>query len=281
MITRTMLLSLLLAGAGCAHRTYVGGTYSGTSYSSGDSGYYYEPATSRGAGARALMNHNNDMEYSDTSDTVTYETLNTPDSFAATTQGAGARALTGRPDTTQYAEAGTATVYSSSPAVGGAEIAGGTTTVSSGSIAREDADFVRDAMRLGMAEVRLGDLAQQKALNPSLREFGQMLSSDHQKANDELQQLAQQKQIAIPGSTAFDSKDQRMMDKLSSADGRDFDRMCERDIVSAHEKAIKLFRHEAEHGQDSDLRAFAQKTLLELEQHLQRAKDLSKEKFST
>jgi len=275
-----MLLSLLLAGAGCAHRTYVGGTYSGTSYSSGDSGYYYEPATSRGAGARALMNHNDDLQYSDT-DTVTYETLNTPDSFAATTQGAGARALTGRPDTTQYAEAGTVNVYSTSSAVGGGEIAGGTTTVSSGNLAREDADFVRDALRLGMTEVRLGDLAQQRALNPSLREFGQMLSSDHQKANDELQQLAQQKQISIPSSTAFDSKDQRILDKLSSADGRNFDRMCERDIVSAHEKAIKVFKHEAEHGKDSDLRAFAQKTLPELEQHLQRAKDLSKEKFTT
>jgi len=273
MITRTILLSLLLAGAGCAHRTtYVGGTYSGPSYSSGDSGYYYEPATSRGAGARALMNHNEDMEYSDT---VSYETLSAPDSFAATTQGAGARALTGRPDTTQYAEAGTVTVYNP-PAVGGGEVVGGTTTVSSGNVGREDANFVRDAMQLGMTEVRLGELAQQKAQNSSLRDFGQRLVSDHQKANDELQQLAQQKQIAISSSTSLDSKDQRMIDKLSSSEGRDFDSKCERDIVRAHEKAIKLFRHEADHGQDADLRAFAQKTVPELEQHLQQARDLQK-----
>src|SRR3954471_24668752 len=159
MITRTILLSLLLAGAGCAHRTYVGGTYSGTSYSSGDSGYYYEPATSRGAGSRALMNHNDDPQYSET---VTYETLNTPDSFAATTQGAGARALTGRPDRTEYGQPADDTVYNSS-AVGGADVVGGTTTISGSSVANEDVNFVREAMQLGMTEVRLGELAQQKA----------------------------------------------------------------------------------------------------------------------
>ena len=72
-----------------------------------------------------------------------------------------------------------------------------------------------------------------------------------------------------------------MIDKLSSADGRDFDRKFERDSVSAHEKAIRLFKREADHGRDADLRAFAQKTLPTLEQHLQQAKDLRKEKYNT
>jgi putative membrane protein len=116
-------------------------------------------------------------------------------------------------------------------------------------------------------------------MNSSLRDFGQMLVTDHQKSNDELQQLAQQKQISI--STALTSHDQAMLDKLSSAQGRDFDRMCERDLVSTHEKAVRAFKHEAEHGQDADLRAFAQKTLPTLEQHLQQAKEMRKEKFNT
>lgn len=280
MMTRTMLLSLLVAGAGCAHRTYVGATYSGTAYSSGDSGYYYEPATSRGAGARALTGRDYRSEYPGNSDTVSYGALSTPDSFAATTQGAGARALTGRPDTTQYGyvEPGV-TVYNSG--VGGGEVAGGTTVVSSSNLANDDANFIREAMQLGAAEVRIGELAQQKAMNSSLREFGQMIVTDHQKSNDELKQLAQQKQASISTATAMSSREQEMVDKLSSAQGRDFDRMCERDLVSTHEKAVRAFKHEAEHGQDADLRAFAQKTLPTLEQHLQQAKDLKKEKLNT
>jgi putative membrane protein len=277
MITRTILLSLLLAGAGCAHRTYVGATYSGTSYSSGDSGYYYEPATSRGAGARALMNHDNDTEYSDT---VSYDTLSAPDSFVDTTQGAGARVLTGRPDTTEFPQAGVATVYRTT-AVGGGEIGGGTTVGSNGSLRTEDANFVREAMQLGMTEVRMGELAQQKAQSSSVRQFGQMLVSDHQKSNDELQQLAQQKQISTATSSSLSSREQGTIDKLSSAEGRDFDRAFERDAVKSHEKAIKLFKREADRGQDSDLRAFAQKNLPSLEQHLQEAKELKKDRSST
>jgi len=266
-----------MAGAGCAHRTYVGSTYSGTSYSSGDSGYYYEPATSRGAGARALMNHDNDLEYSDT---VSYDTLGAPDSFVDTTQGAGARALTGRPDTTEFPQVGETTVYRTT-AVGGGEIVGGRTVGSNGSLGTEDANFVREAMQLGMTEVRMGELAQQKAQSSSVRQFGQMMATDHQKSNDELQQIAQQKQISAATSSSLSSKEQGMLDKLSSANGRDFDRKFERDAVNSHEKAIKLFKREADRGQDSDLRAFAQKTLPTLEQHLQEAKDLKKEKSST
>jgi putative membrane protein len=266
-----MIVSLLLVGAGCAHRTYVGATYSGTTYSSGDSGYYYEPPTSKGAGARALKNDTEVTDY------VSYNIV-TPDAAAATTQGAGARALIGQPETVEIVQPETVTVYSS-PGVGGGEVSGGTTIGSSGSFSRDDANFVREAMQMGMAEVRMGELAQQKALNSSLRDFGQMLVTDHKKSNDELQQIATQKQFTTTMSVS--SKDQAMLDKLSSLEGPEFDRVCERDAVSGHEKAIKLFRHEADHGQDSDLRAFAQKTLPTLEQHLQQAKELKKEKSST
>ena len=114
MITRAMILSLLLVGAGCVHRTYVESTYPAPAYSSTDSGYYYEPPNSKGAGARAMKN---DTEVTPT-DTVTYDVA-TPDSFAATTQGAGARALTGRPDTDELVTPGVG-VVGSSTAVGSA-----------------------------------------------------------------------------------------------------------------------------------------------------------------
>src|SRR2546423_760723 len=251
MMIRTMILSLLLAGAGCAHRTYVSSTYPATTYYSTDSGYYYEPATSKGAGARALKN---DTELYN--DSVAYDVV-TPDAFAATTQGAGARALTGRPDTSEIVEPGAVAVYGST-GVGGAEVSGGTASGSTGNLAREDANFIREATQMGLAEVRMAELIEQKAQNSSLRSFGDMLTRDHKKANDELQQIAQQKQFTEATSLSISSKDQAMLDKLSSLEGPDFDRAAERDAINAHQKAIKLFNYEAEHGQDSDVRAFAQ-----------------------
>src|SRR5204863_2478347 len=132
MITRTLLLSLLLVGAGCAHRSYVGtsysgATYGGTTYTSTDSDYSYEPATSKGAGSRALMNETTVYNEPDL-----YE-ITTADPAAATTQGAGARALIGQPDTVVMMVPGVeATTYRS--AVGGGEVSGGTAIGASGSL---------------------------------------------------------------------------------------------------------------------------------------------------
>src|SRR5438874_13749187 len=148
MITRTLLMSLLLAGAGCAHRTYVGASYSepvysGSTYSSADSGYYYEPATTKGAGARALKNETE--VYSE----PTLYSITTADPAAANTQGAGARALIGQPDTVVMAEPGVeVTTYGTS--VGGGEVSGGTAIGSSTGVRSDDGNFVREAMEAGL-----------------------------------------------------------------------------------------------------------------------------------
>ena len=48
------------------------------------------------------------------------------------------------------------------------------------------------------------------------------------------------------------------------------------DMVQDHDKDVKKFRQEAEHANDPDLKAFAQKTLPVLEQHQKLAHDISK-----
>ena len=50
-----------------------------------------------------------------------------------------------------------------------------------------------------------------------------------------------------------------MMEHLSSLNGAEFDKACGRHAVEAHEKAIKLFRTEAQSGQDPELKAFVGK----------------------
>jgi putative membrane protein len=66
-----------------------------------------------------------------------------------------------------------------------------------------------------------------------------------------------------------------MMDQLSHLNGPEFDREVQQHAVKAHEKAIKLFQNEAVAGQDPDLKAFAQKTLPVLQQHLAMARQLN------
>src|SRR6195952_1364275 len=82
-----------------------------------------------------------------------------------------------------------------------------------------DAKFAVAAANGGMAEVELGTLAQQKAANAKVKDFGAMMVSDHSKANDEMKALAKSKGITLPA--AIDAKEQKVKDDLSAKSAPD------------------------------------------------------------
>jgi putative membrane protein len=135
-----------------------------------------------------------------------------------------------------------------------------------------DSTFATKAAQGGMAEVKLGNLAQQKASSPDVKNFGQTMVADHTKANDELKQIATNKGITLP--TGLDAKDQATYDRLSKLSGAEFDRAYMRDMVSDHKTDVSEFKREADHGADADLKAFASKTLPTLEHHLSMAESV-------
>jgi len=49
-----------------------------------------------------------------------------------------------------------------------------------------DSDFLKEAAQGGMMEVQLGKLAQEKAADEKVKQFGKRMDQDHSKANDEL-----------------------------------------------------------------------------------------------
>ena len=74
-----------------------------------------------------------------------------------------------------------------------------------GQLSRSDYKFLRDAIEGGQTEVRLGELAKQKATDPSVKSFGDRMVTDHSKANDELKSIASSKFTSC-GSIDADSK---------------------------------------------------------------------------
>src|SRR5262245_44713885 len=62
-----------------------------------------------------------------------------------------------------------------------------------GTLSMEDQTFMRKAAESGMAEVKLAKLALDKSRNDEVKRFAQKLIDDHQKANDDLKQIATQK----------------------------------------------------------------------------------------
>jgi len=158
----------------------------------------------------------------------------------------------------------------------GAAAAQGTSTSSSNmkagtsaSVPAADKAFAEKAAIGGMAEVQMGKMAQQKGSSDQVKQFGGRMVDDHSKANDELKQIASAKGIALP--TDLDAKHKSKMDKMEKLSGAQFDRAYMDDMVADHKEDVAEFKKEASSGKDSDLKAFAAKTLPTLEDHLKMA----------
>lgn len=132
---------------------------------------------------------------------------------------------------------------------------------------KDDAKFAVAAANGGMAEVELGTLAQQKAANAKVKDFGGMMVSDHSKANDEMKALAKSKGITLPDSV--DSKEQKVKNDLSAKTGADFDKAYVSNMIDDHKEDIKEFEDATKNLKDPDLKAFAVKTLPTLKMHLE------------
>jgi len=131
-----------------------------------------------------------------------------------------------------------------------------------------DAKFYRDAAEGGMAEVAMGNLAQQKAQSPSVKEFGAQMVKDHSAANEKLQALAQSKNITLPANPSVAEMEAKS--KLQVLAGQSFDKSYIKGMIQDHEQDIAVFKKEAASGHDPDARAFASATLPTLEAHLKK-----------
>jgi putative membrane protein len=143
----------------------------------------------------------------------------------------------------------------------------------SAALSSADREFVQEAASGGMAEVQAAQLAQQRANSPQIKDFASRMITDHTQANTELQQIAQQESITLPPQPT--GKDAAAAKKLSGLNGAAFDKAYSQDQLSDHQQVVALFRKEASSGQDQALKAFAQKTLPILQQHLQMAQALN------
>jgi putative membrane protein len=132
-----------------------------------------------------------------------------------------------------------------------------------------DIDFILEAAQGGMAEVELGKVATEQGTSDEVKHFGRRMVDDHSKGGEELKDIAEQRGIALPST--LDSKDEAQVKRLSKLHGTPFDRAYIRDMVSDHKQDVAAFRREATSGKDPEVKAWAEKMLPTLEDHLKEA----------
>lgn len=131
--------------------------------------------------------------------------------------------------------------------------------------------FLVMAASSDMFEKLSSEMVQTKGSNQEVKNFAQMMITDHGKTTAEIQSLAATKNIMLPAGLA--PAHQRMLNHLNdSKDTRKFDERYMEEQVKAHMQAVELFENAAKKETDPDLKAFADKTLPALRTHLDMAK---------
>ena len=139
---------------------------------------------------------------------------------------------------------------------------------SKSTLAGADKNFFTKAAEAGHKEIALAQVAQSKATSPNVKSLAERLLKDHQQSDQELQSLAQSKGVTLPAH----ADDKATTARFEKLEGPAFDRSYSQMMVQDHNTAIKLFQ-QASASKDSEVKAFADKTLPTLREHLKMAQD--------
>ncbi len=136
----------------------------------------------------------------------------------------------------------------------------------------DQTNFLADAIRGNLAEVKLGQLAAERGQTQEVREYGDMLRKDHTKSLEKASRLANE--IGVPASSELTAQQKKQFEALQKLSGDEFDTTFLSQMVAGHQATIAKFSAEAQNGSDPQVMAYAKETLPTLQMHLQRAQSI-------
>jgi putative membrane protein len=136
-----------------------------------------------------------------------------------------------------------------------------------------DDAFLKMAAQGNVAEIALGQLALQNAESAEVKQFGAKIIQDHQKASQEVQQLASKEGIQLPRQISQEQKTRQV--ELAQLSGRPFDLAYMQYMLKDHRKEVTQFEQTAQHLQNPAVKTWAFNTLPILQQHLEMASNVA------
>ncbi|MGH9665455.1 MAG: DUF4142 domain-containing protein [Bryobacteraceae bacterium] len=141
-------------------------------------------------------------------------------------------------------------------------------------LSKSDKAFLDMAARTDMTEAHVGQMAEQQAAAPAVKDFARQLAQEHTQDYESLTELAAKVGEEIP--KGIDIRRDRSVAALAHLKGKTFDRRFLQDEIRDHERVLSECKREAEHGENVDVKTYATKVASTLQEHLHKAEDLSK-----
>lgn len=138
---------------------------------------------------------------------------------------------------------------------------------------KDDQRFLREAGEHSLLQKQAGELALEKANHPQLKQYASKILDDHGPSHKELEVLASAKGFELPIELAGSKRG--VMENLRQMKDAGFDREYADEVaVDAHEDAVELYENAVEESEDDEIRAYAEKRLPMLQQHLAKGEEL-------
>jgi putative membrane protein len=129
-----------------------------------------------------------------------------------------------------------------------------------------DKKFIDKLASANASEIQAGQLAQQKASDPKIKDIAQTMVTDHTDAGQKLTALAEQKGVKVSSDLA--PADQKEIDSFNKLDGKKFDRTYVKDEIKDHKQVLALLKKESSSGKDPDVKALADQLTPTIQKHL-------------
>ena len=145
-----------------------------------------------------------------------------------------------------------------------------------------DANIMAKEIAADSAEVAIASYVRSHANDAGVKSYAALLVSDHSKGEKEAKALASKLSIT-PQPAANDTTTQEtehVMSRFQSLKGHDLDTAFVAHEIQDHKTDIDDAHKAADAAQNADVKSFVQKTIPELQKHLDRAQALDK-KFSS
>lgn len=140
-----------------------------------------------------------------------------------------------------------------------------------------DQKFVEFVAQTDMVEANLGQLAQSAASSQQVKDYAQMLVTDHTGDYNQLYNLAHGANLTIP-EAIDDESNRKMIAPFQKLNGEAFDHHYIHEMIVGHTEAIAIFKKEAADATNPALKSYAEQVLPVLQKHLEEAKALEKAK---
>jgi len=137
---------------------------------------------------------------------------------------------------------------------------------------RADLPFMQEAASANLMEVQLGQLAQQRAVTPAVKQFGQRMVNDHTSLQNQLANTASQNGVSFTPSLSSDH--QKQISQLQSINALQFDRAYMTAMIQDHQNDVAKFQSQSSAAHSAPVRSLIANTLPVLQQHLDLARQV-------